>query len=219
MTLFVPKWLVLTLILVSAQFSLADAPKVGRAAAAKYFQKNPDQVSTPSRYTASESDGSIGTGDHILTVGGAVYTKSDAYDWGNVSKESDVAKWGVDMSYRLSTYNSLLDYSLRVSYAEYVATNMRANKLIFMYSATLPDATARFPLYFGASAGGGVFLTQLPDESPVTVDYQVFLGMRLFDVFEKTGFYFEGGLKNHLQLTSGGQLNGTYFSTGAVFTF
>ncbi|MGZ3690129.1 MAG: hypothetical protein ACXVAX_01415 [Pseudobdellovibrio sp.] len=218
MTLTARNLLILTFILLSAQFSLADAPKVGRAAAAKYFQKNADQPQTADRYTASEG-GAIGAGDHIMTIGGTVFTKSDAYDWGKVSSESDVAKWGIDMSYRLSQYNSLLDYSLRVSYAEYEPTNKRTNKLIFMYAATLPDATSRFPIYFGAAAGGGVFLNQLPDESPVTLDYSVFLGLRLFDLFQKTGFYVEGGLKNHLQLTSDGQLNATYLSTGAVFTF
>jgi hypothetical protein len=113
----------------------------------------------------------------------------------------------------------LLDYSLRVSYQEYQPHDQTAKKLIFSYALTLPDAESRFPLYFGAGLGAGVFLSQLPDESPVTLDYQLFLGMRLFNVVESTGFYLEGGLKNHLQLTSDGQLNGTYVSAGAVFTF
>ena len=200
----------------------ADAPKVGRAAAAKYFQKNSNQDQSSTRDLASEtgsSAGNSGSGTRFLTFGASVYTKSDSYGWGKGGDESGIGKWGVDMSYRLSQYNNLLDYSLRVSYNEYEPNNQRTSKLSFMYAATLPDAESRFPLYFGAGAGAGVFLNQLSGESPLTLDYEVFLGMRLFDIFERTGFYLEGGLKNHLQLTSDGQLNGTYISTGAVFTF
>jgi len=197
----------------------SGAPKVGRAAAAKYFQNNPE-IGT--RYISSEpSDGSGSgfSGNRYMTFGVNAFTKSDAFSWGGSTKETEVGKWGIDMNYRLSQYNNLLDYSLRVSYQEYEPANQKANKLIFMYAATLPDAESRFPLYFGGAVGAGVFLTQLPDESPVTLDYSLYLGMRMFNVFESTGFYLEGGLKNHLQLTSNGQLNGTYVSAGAVFTF
>ncbi len=194
------------------------APKVGRAAAAKYFQKNGGQ--TADRNTASENSSveSSGSGDRYLAFGLGTFTKSESYSWG-VNKEEDVGKWSVDMNYRLSQYNSLLDYSLRVSYQEYEPAGQKANKLIFLYAASLPDADSRFPLYFGAAAGAGVFMTQIPNESSLTFDYQVYLGMRLFDVLENTGFYLEGGLKNHLQMTSDGQFNGTFFSAGAVFTF
>ncbi len=193
----------------------SGAPKVGRAAAAKYFQNN-TEIGT--RYVASDAPSSAG-GDRYMTIGVNTFTKSDAFSWGGSTKETEVGKWGIDMNYRLSQYNNLLDYSLRVSYQEYEPANQKANKLIFMYAVTLPDAESLFPLYFGGAVGAGVFLTQLPDESPVTLDYSLYLGMRLFNVFESTGFYLEGGLKNHLQLTSNGQLNGTYVSAGAVFTF
>lgn len=203
-------------IFVFAPLLHANAPKVGRSAAAKYFQKNPDQEPTQYRYTASESGGDMG---RLLGLGVSTYTKSDSYSWGTNTKETGVAKWGLDLSYRLSQYNSLLDYSLRVSYSEFEPANQRANKLSFMYAATFPDADSRFPLYFGLAGGAGVFMTQITDESPVSFDYQLFAGARIFELFEKTGFYIEGGLKNHLQLTSSGQLNGTYLAAGLMFTF
>lgn len=210
------KYLISLIILVSCELSLANAPKVGRTAAAKYFQQNSDQSTPPARYTASESEP---MGDRYMTFGVSTFTKSDVYSWGNVNKQTDVGKWGLDMNYRLSQYNNLLDYSLRVNYTEYEPLGQKANKISFMYAATLPDAGSRFPLYFGAALGAGVFLTQISNESPVTADYSLYAGIRLFDVVETTGFYIEGGLKNHLQLTSDGQLNGTYVSAGAVFTF
>lgn len=191
------------------------APKVGRAAAAKYFQANPD-AQKASRYVASESGSS---GDRYLAFGASTFTKSESFSWGKTNKEEDVGKWGVDLNYRISEYNSLLDYSLRVNYNEYEPNGQRVNKMAFLMAASFPDATSRFPLYFGAAAGPGVFFNQIADESRVTLDYQLFMGLRLFEIFEKTGFYIEGGLRNHLQLTSDGQLNGTYISAGAVFTF
>lgn len=194
----------------------AYAPKVGRDAAAKYFQKHSDSDANIPRYVAS--DMGISSGERYLMFGFSTYTKSDSYSWGPINKESDVGKWGVDMSYRLDT-SHLIDYSLKVSYTEYSPANQKANKLSFMYAVTLPDASSQFPLYFGAAAGPGVFLTQLGGESPVSLDYQLYLGLRIFNLFDNSGFYVEGGLKNHLQLTSDGQLNGTYIAAGAIFTF
>jgi hypothetical protein len=195
----------------------ASAPKVGKAAAAKYFQKNPDDVSSKgSRNMASDSG--ISSEERYMTVGLSLFTKSETFNWGTINKEEDAGKYGFDMQYRLDQTN-YVDYSLKVAYTEYVVQSQRASKMSFMYAATLPDAGSKFPLYFGASAGPGVFFTQLKDESSITLDYQLYLGLRIFNLFGSTGFYVEGGMKNHLQLTSDGQLNGTYISAGAVFTF
>jgi hypothetical protein len=204
--------------LLATQTVLADsAPKVGKAAAAKYFQKNiVDDPTKANRYMASESV--ISSEDRFMSLGLTLFTKSESFNWGNINKEEDVGKYGVDMVYRLDQAN-YVDYLIKVAYSEYIVQSQRASKISFMYSAILPDAGSKFPLYFGAAAGPGVFFTQLKDESYVTLDYQLFLGLRIFNLFGSTGFYVEGGMKNHLQLTSDGQLNGTYMSAGAVFTF
>lgn len=211
------KHVITAAVLILSSIASANAPKVGRAAAAKYFQKNPQEDGKAIRSTASDESGY--SGERYLTFGASYFTKSESFNWGNINKEEDVGKAGLDMSYRLDSYNNLLDYSLRVAYAEYNPVGQRASKMSFMYAASLPDATSKFPLYFGAAAGPGVFFTQISGESSVTLDYELFLGLRIFDLFERTGFYIEGGLKNHLQLTSDGQLNGTYISAGAVFAF
>lgn len=195
--------------------AFANAPKVGRAAAAKYFQQNPSQEAT--QYTRSVA--SDYATDRYLALGLSLYTKSDSYQWGPVNKEEDVGKWGLDVTYRLGSHADLLDYALRVSYTEYEPVNRKANKMSFMYAVTFPDASSKFPLYFGAAVGPGVFFTQISNESSLTLDYQLFLGLRIFNLFESAGFYVEGGMKNHLQLTSDGQLNGTYVSAGAIFNF
>ena len=211
------KILFTVLVLWSGGFANASAPKVGRTAAAKYFAKNPEEQVKIARTTASEVVG-LGSEERYLAFGASLFTKSESFNWGGTSKEEYVGKYGVDMTYRLSESN-YVDYAIRISYTEYLARNQKANKMSFMYSATLPDAGSKFPLYFGAALGAGVFFTQLPDESPVSLDYQLFLGLRIFNLFDSTGFYVEGGMKNHVQLTSDGQLNGTYFSAGGIFTF
>jgi hypothetical protein len=205
----------------------ADAPRVGRNAAAKYFQANggktPDSnfdgyEGQPSRRNPSNID-SLSTDQRYLAIGVSDYTSSSAYNWGMSGKEEGIGKWGLDMTYRISEYNNLLDQAVRISYTEFQAVGKRASKMSFMYALTLPDAGSKFPLYFGFAAGPGIFFKQLEDESNLSLDYQLFLGLRLFNVFENTGFYVEAGLKNHLQLTSDGQVNGSYISTGAIFTF
>ncbi len=211
------KFIIIALVLTSGSTLYAIAPKVGRLAAAKYFQKNPDEKEKNIRYLASE-EGGLSADERYLAFGASVFTKSDAFSWGDVNKEQDVGKLGFDMTYRLSESN-YIDYALRVLYTEYEPLKQKANKMSFMYAILLPDAGSKFPLYFGAAAGPGVFFTQLSNESRVTLDYQLFLGFRIFNLFDSTGFYIEGGMKNHLQLTSDGQLNGTYLAGGAIFTF
>lgn len=193
-----------------------SAPKVGRTAAAKYFQKNPDEFKN-NRDIASDEEG-LREEERYLAFGASLFTKSESFSWGSANKEQNIGKLGLDMTYRLSQSN-YVDYALRVSYAEYEPLNQKANKMSFMYAAVLPDAGSKFPLYFGAAAGLGIFFTQLSNESPVTADYQLFLGLRMFNLFDSTGFYLEAGMKNHLQITTDGQLNGTYISSGAIFTF
>ncbi len=214
------KYFILFLILF-AQSTYANAPKVGRTAAAKYFQaKNKTQdypVEDQERQPSSIE--SLSDQEHYLAVGIGSFTQTESYNWGQGSKETEIGKYGIDMTYRLAQEGFLFDQAMRISYNEYMPVGERASKLSFMYAMILPDAGSKFPLYFGLAAGPGVFLKQISGESPLSLDYQLFLGLRLFNLFEKTGFYIEGGMRNHLHITSDGQLNGTFVSAGGVFTF
>jgi hypothetical protein len=217
--------IIYTLLIFCASVSMANAPKVGKNAAAKYFQANSQAKGSAEDYPKTDQErspssiDSLGDQEHYLAFGVGSFTQTDSYNWGQSSKEEDVGKFGIDMTYRLAQEGYLFDQALRVSYNEFKAAGERATKLSFMYAMTLPDAGSKFPLYFGLAAGPGVFLKQLSGESALSLDYQLFLGLRLFNLFEKTGFYVEGGMRNHLHLTTDGQLNGTFISAGAVFTF
>ena len=203
------------------QMASADAPKVGKKAAARYFQvEAPSSAESQiSNDRAPSNVDSLSPEEHFLTFGFSNYVSSDSYRWSPYGQETQVGKWGLDMMYRIGKFSNTIDQALRVSYNEYDVGSFRASKMSFLYALTLPDAGSQFPLYFGAAAGGGVFLKQVPDKSPLSLDYQMYLGLRLFNVMDKTGFYVEGGLRNHLLLTSDGQLNGSFISAGAVFTF
>lgn len=206
------------------------APVVGKKAAAKYFQNQ--QVSRDN-YSSDQSDNeqtnynqryptsvieSLSSEDHFMALGLSSYTSSKSYNWG-LNRENDVAKTGIDMSYRLTQEYELFDEIIRLSYNTFKPAGQNASKLSFMYGITFPDASSKFPLYFGLTAGPGIFFKQIEGETTISFDYQMFLGLRLFNVLENTGFFVEGGIKNHMHLTSDGQLNGTYVSAGAVFTF
>lgn len=208
------------IILVGVTFVLScsivqAAPLVGKKAAAKYFQARGSDSYEPSYPSTIEA---LTSDDHFMAVGISSYTSSKAYNWG-VNRERDVAKTGLDVTYRLTQEYALFDEVIRLSFNTYDVANKDASKLSFLYGMTFPDATSKFPLYFGFAVGPGVFFKQIDGESEIALDYHMFLGLRLFNLLEQTGFFVEGGIKNHMHVTSDGQLNGTYFSAGAVFTF
>ena len=186
-------------------------PRVGRDAAAKYFQKRGD----------GEQGGSQiqGASDHYLAISFGRYVSSQSYDWGKEGQQNGVGGNGLDLTYRVGEWYKSMDLNLRIGYNQYDVGGEDASKLSFMPMITFPDAGSRFPLYFGAGAGLGVFLKQANGKSPLSLDYQLVIGARFFDIFENTGFFIEAGLKNHLLITSSGQLNGTFLAGGLVFTF
>lgn len=189
------------------------AQEVGRKAAGKYFEKrNPDQQQEyqQQEYTPS---------DHYLALHIGKYMSSQAYEWGGRGKENDVGGTNVGLTYRVGEWRNSMDLNVRIDFQEFSAANQKPTKLSLMPLITFPDASSKFPLYFGFGAGLGVFFKQIEEESSLSLDYQLIVGARFFNVFENTGFFIESGLKNHLLILSSGQLNGTFVAGGAVFTF
>lgn len=214
--------LLVFVILITGPLSFANAPKVGKAAAAKYFQKEKEAERRGLATSESDSDSSSSRGqlkDHFMAIGFGTFSDSAAYNWAHNGKETQVGKWGVDLTYRFAEQNYLFDEAFRISYAEYHPEAQDASKLSLLYALTFPEANSKFPLYFGAAGGAGVYLKQTDGESPLSFDYQLYLGLRAFNVFDSMGLYVEGGMHNHLHLTSDGQFNGTFLSLGTIFNF
>lgn len=203
-TILLPTFLLAFLCFTAAQ--AAEAPRVGREAAARYFERrSPAQDVAPS--------------DHYLALHIGSLLNGTAWDWGMKGRENDTGSMSAGLTYRLDEWNGSMDFDLRVDFNEYKVAGEKPLKMSLMPMILFPDAASRFPLYFGFGAGLGVFFKQIKDESPLAFDYQLVMGARFFNVFENVGFFLETGMKNHLLLSSSGQFNGVFLTAGAVFTF
>lgn len=189
-----------------------EAPRVGRKAAAKYFENDEVSKRVPS------SNGSGGGGTRLLMLSLGTYTGSKAYLWKGSETRENVGRSSYGVTYLFDEWRSL-DVNLRIDFNEFKIDDDRALKMSLLPIITFPSAEARFPLYFGFGAGLGVFFQQVPEESQLALDYQLIAGARFSDLFENFGFFFEFGMKNHLHVLSDGQLNGSALTTGAVFSF
>lgn len=193
-------------ILMGISTALAQTPEVGREAAARYFG-------------APVSAQSVGPGNHYLALHAGSFMDSSAWEWKGNGRRNKVGSNTFGVTYRLDEWNQSMDWNLRVDFSEYKLDDEKPLKMSLLPLLTFPNANARFPLYFGGGLGLGVFFQQIENESPLSLDYQLVLGARFFDVFGNAGFFIETGLKNHLLLTSSGQYNGVFLAGGALFTF
>jgi hypothetical protein len=122
------------------------------------------------------------------------------------------------LTYKMGEWTDSMDLNLRIDYQQYALREDRPIKLGFLAAVTFPDAAAHFPLYFGGGIGPGVFVSQIKDESPVSLDYQLYLGARVVNVIGRSGFFIEYGVKDHLLILSDGQFIGQYLAMGMVFS-
>lgn len=152
-----------------------------------------------------------------IYAGGFLTDKT--YNWG-AEAQRNRGNWFLGFNYRLGEWSSTADFSLRVEYQTFELKEGPARKLSTTFLFTLPDAPSKFPVYFGVAVGPGFFLKQIKNESTLSLDYQLLLGVRLFDMVDSGGFFIETGIKDHVLLLSDGQFSeGFFMSAGAVFTF
>jgi len=195
-------------------------PATGRRAAQKYMNPNAPVVVTEEENSSSFRSPASGTqADRYLALHLGAYVDDDAYKWGVNRKSSDVGEITTGVTYRIGEWENSMDLALRLDVSTYSLTDGKATKVGIVPLILFPDASSRFPLYFGGGLGLGVMAKQLNGESSITLDYQLLLGARFFEVFQSTGFFIEAGIKNHFLLFSDGQFNGAFISAGTVFTF
>ncbi len=200
--------------------SLDDEPatpaSVGRKAAQKYMGVQPNKAGSRGPSSTSSSAGSA---SHYLALHVGTYLSDDAYRWGPLKKVTDVGKLNAGVTYRVGEWVNSMDLAFRMEVSTFELPTGNATKFSVLPIFMFPDATSRFPIYFGVGVGLGVLTKQLDGESSLAVDYQLLLGARLLNMIESTGFFVEAGIKNHLHLLSDGQFNGTFITVGSVFTF
>lgn len=198
------------------------SPRVGRQAAAKYMSpKRPDEADTENENEASHdrSPAAAGSGDHYLALHVGWFVNDNAYKWGAPDNQTNVGRYNFGVTYRFGEWVNSMDLLFRFDVSKINLAEGGVTKFSILPIVTFPDASSRFPLYFGAGLGLGVFGTQIAGESALSIDYQLLAGARFFNVWDQTGLFVEGGIKNHLFLLSDGQFNGTFIATGLVFTF
>lgn len=205
-------YLTLPFLMASTTWAQGSKPVVGREAAARYFQKSEEADMEVTRMPS-------GATDHYLTIHYGRLMSSQSYSWSADGQQDDISSNSFGVTYRVGEWANSMDLHLRMEYSDYELSGETPSKLSFMPLITFPDAGSRFPLYFGAGVGLGIFMKQISSKSALSLDYTVVAGARFFNVFENTGFFIEAGLKNHLLVLSSGQLNGTFLAGGLVFTF
>lgn len=194
----------LVLALSLPSFAAEKSPKVGRGAAAKYFE--------------AKEESSSSSGDSVLMLHVGQYRNSESYKWKGSDKREDIGKANYGVTYLYDEWNSF-DLNFRADFSEYKLDDKSASKLSLMPLIIFPRAETRFPVYFGVGGGLGVFFTQIEEESNLSLDYQLLVGVRLMDLYEGVGAFLEYGMKNHLHVLSDGQFNATALNIGAIFSF
>ncbi|MGE0633285.1 MAG: hypothetical protein AB7O96_12805 [Pseudobdellovibrionaceae bacterium] len=200
----------------------ANQPKVGRSAAAKYFQEDSKRkVATSQGYENRYEGRSGGGGDRVLMLHAGTYTSSESFYWTRSGRIDDVATNTFGLTYRMDAFTDSMDSNLRVDFTSFKFKDKDVDplKMSLVYLITFPDAASAFPLYFGLGGGPGVFFRQIKNESNLSFDYQLVAGARFMNITGGAGFFVESGLKNHVHLLSDGQINGVFLAGGAIFTF
>lgn len=195
-----------------------NRPETGKKAAQEFFlERKKSKKARPAAPSAPRQMSSA-SGDRYLALHLGIAFDEETYKWGERNKD-DVSEFNAGVTYRMGEWVNSMDMNFRADLTFFELREGKALKLSLLPLITFPDVRSRFPLYFGAGAGLGVFFKQIRDESHISLDYQVVAGARLFELVENMGIIFEVGMKNHVLLLSDGQYNGAYFSVGSVFEF
>lgn len=195
------------------QSEAAPKKKVGEGAAREYFTERKNSESNNSDHESGAE------GVRYMAIQLGSFMSDTQHRWGGARRADDVGELTLGVTYRVGEWVNSMDLLARIEYQMYEIDNQTTKKLSLLPMITFPDVRSGFPLYFGAGAGLGLFLDQVPDESDLSLDYQIIAGLRLMDMFENGGVILETGLKGHFHLIGSGQFSGTFLSVGGAFTF
>ncbi len=184
----------------------------GKEKAGQYFQT---RKTTPARAPQEET---AGPAPRYLAMHLGGFFTDQAYRWGD-GEQKNVGRFNAGVTYRLGEWVNSMDFAVRIEYTSYSLNEQDARKLSIAPLLTFPDANSRFPIYFGGGLGLGMFIKQIKSKSPLSLDWQLVVGVRFLNLFNRMGLMLETGLKNHVFLLSDGQLNGVFINVGTVFMF
>ena len=154
---------------------------------------------------------------HMMTLYYAPFLEKKIYAWGE--EETNRLYHSFGFTYRIQASSYLWDLSLRAEMSFYKIKDQKISKLSLLPLVTLPEVATAFPIYFGFGAGPGFFFEQIKEESYLSLDYQLFVGLRLINLWPRIGLFMEYGLKNSIHLLGDGQVNTVFVSLGGIFIF
>ena len=154
---------------------------------------------------------------HMMSLHYAPFLEKKTYAWG--IEETNKLHHSLGFTYRIHPSSHLWDFNLRAEMSFYKIENQKISKLSILPLITLPEVATAFPVYFGLGVGPGFFFEQIKEESYLSLDYQLFAGLRLINLWPHTGLFVEYGFKNSLHLLDDGQVNTVFMSFGGVFIF
>lgn len=144
--------------------------------------------------------------------------KDRSYSWGEEAN-SQLLKWSLGISYKWDKFGDFGDSIFKLKMSSFDINNTSVYKNSLLIGVSFPDVDSGFPFYFGASIGGGVFFNQINSESILSLDYQLYLGLRFINIYNTMGAFIEGGFDNHFFLLSSGQYDNMYLAVGLSFVF
>ena len=164
-----------------------------------------------------EEEATLSRGSHMMSLYYAPFLENRTYAWGK--KGQTHLHHSLGFTYLIQASPSLWDFNLRSEMSFYRVENKKISKLSIFPLLTLPEVATAFPIYFGLGVGPGFFFEQIGEESYLSLDYQILVGLRWINLWPRIGFFLEYGLKNSIHLLDDGQVNATFVSLGGIFIF
>jgi hypothetical protein len=193
----------------------AASSEAGSKKADQYFKTRKSTAAKPA--AAPTEEASSTQPPHYMAIHFGTFFSDEHYNWAQGSNNLHNLNAGV--TYRLGEWVNSMDFAIRVEYTNYAFDYYSAKEISIVPIITFPDASSHFPLYVGGGVGLGLFTQQVPERSPVALDWQIFGGVRVLNIWDKVGVMVESGMKNHVLIGSPGQFNGVFVNVGAVFVF
>ncbi|MBK7959893.1 MAG: hypothetical protein IPK04_00880 [Bdellovibrionales bacterium] len=138
------------------------SPPVGKEVAADYMATS----------RASGPDENVGKQSHYLAIHGGRLMSGEAWEWGQRNKQSDVGSYSAGVTYRVKEWGTM-DLNLRIDFNEYKVLGETPLKMSLMPLLIFPDASSKFPLYFGIGGGpeSSLSKSQMNPKSPSIISF------------------------------------------------
>lgn len=175
---------------------------------------------------------------HFLTIYSSLPKKINHFGLSN--KDSVVKEiYNFGLSYRFGYWADSADFLLKINYLQYSLTpkvtdadpsplalalqteseKQKTSQIAFLPTIIFPDSASNFPIYVGGSTGFGFFLEQVKGRPKTSFNYEIFTGLRFFDILSSWGFFVEFSQSARFLFFPDGKYQNNSLSIGIVSRF